>query len=51
MIPGKTSDDLPPECVKVEKTLKQDEIKRRIKGGESLPVEAEIETKLVLTIR
>ena len=51
MIPGKTSDDLPPECVKVEKTLKQEEIKRRIKGGESLPVEAETETKLVLTIR
>ena len=51
MRPGCDSDALPESCVKIEKTLRQDEIRRRLDAGEDLPVEAETTTKTVLTIR
>ena len=51
MRPGCDSDSLPENCVKIEKTLRQDEIRRRLDAGEDLPVEAETTTKTILTIR
>ena len=51
MRPGCESDALPESCVKIEKTLRQDEIRRRLEAGEDLPVEADTTTKTILTIR
>ena len=51
MRPGCDSDALPESCVKIEKTLRQDEIRRRLDAGEDLPVDAETTTKTILTIR
>jgi hypothetical protein len=49
--PGHTVDELPEDCVKVEKSLRLSEVERRLKDGESLPIETTTESTRTLVIR